>query len=390
MTNDCPVQRLVMIDWYTEDGRGRFRPARGPRAAFTLIELLVVIAIIAVLIALLLPAVQAAREAARRLQCVNNLKQIGLGLHNYHSSNDCFPPAGFPVITATGATLEQNASFSAHARILQFLEQSPLYNAMNFSYGCFNSVDTYGNAANSTVTDTRLNAFLCPSQATPNYPINRDNGQSFNSPGNNYFASYGSTLEFDGGQTASPPNGVFQHRGPAIGIRDIRDGTSNTIAFGEWLIGTGNKNISGGAADIIWVNAFPAWPGGGGQGSPYMQLPLGNTNNAFLNWIQQCAAAAIPANRYSEQGEAWAFALSGYTRGTINLPPNPKTPGCMWQKPGTQNSGGAFGLSSLHSGGANALLCDGSVKFIKDSININTIWALGSRAQGEILSADAY
>src|SRR3954465_14857284 len=95
---------------------------------FTLIELLVVIAIIAVLIGLLLPAVQAAREAARRSQCINNLKQLGLALNNYHQVNECSPPAGLPVVIATGGTLQQNASFSAQARLMQFIEQGSLYN----------------------------------------------------------------------------------------------------------------------------------------------------------------------------------------------------------------------------------------------------------------------
>src|ERR1700743_2973220 len=102
------------------------------RSGFTLIELLVVIAIIAVLIALLLPAVQAAREAARRAQCVNNLKQIGLGLHNYHSANDCFPPGGLMTSNGDGSIRPENGSFSAHARMLGSLEQQALYNSANF------------------------------------------------------------------------------------------------------------------------------------------------------------------------------------------------------------------------------------------------------------------
>src|SRR3954454_4433819 len=102
------------------------------RKGFTLIELLVVIAIIAVLIALLLPAVQAAREAARRAQCVNNMKQIGLGLHNYHTSNDCFPPGGLATTNSGGSPRPENGSCSVHARILSGLEQQALYNATNF------------------------------------------------------------------------------------------------------------------------------------------------------------------------------------------------------------------------------------------------------------------
>src|SRR5262249_3851998 len=133
------------------------------RRGFTLIELLVVIAIIAVLIALLLPAVQAAREAARRSQCVNNLKQIGLALHNYESGNGAFPPGN---VTArrgyTDPTLSQWTSWSPHAMLLPYLEQTALYNAANFSLACCQDAPE-AHQTNLTVILTRVSGFLCPS-----------------------------------------------------------------------------------------------------------------------------------------------------------------------------------------------------------------------------------
>jgi prepilin-type N-terminal cleavage/methylation domain-containing protein len=339
------------------------RPSRG----FTLIELLVVIAIIAVLIALLLPAVQAAREAARRASCVNNLKQIGLALHNYISANDTLAPGGFPAWVAETGVYINNGDFSAHARLLPFLEQQVLYNAANFSVAAFNS--TVGDLTNHTVHATRLNVFLCPSNSPPAWLIEGTNSQLENitAPGNNYFASVGSSLEFDVSWTGGPPNGVFAYQGAVNGtaafglttavlssqsirpvtLAAITDGTSNTVAFGEWKIGSGNVNTVTIPQDIIFLGQFPP---GVTRGTPGMQMPYGGA--ALQQWLPLCsAAAASSANRYGKTpsiGEDWLMDLVGYTMGNLLTGPNPKTPNCDTNGTGTLDNPGAYGLSSFH------------------------------------------
>jgi prepilin-type processing-associated H-X9-DG protein len=354
-----------------------------------LIELLVVIAIIAVLIALLLPAVQAAREAARRMQCVNNLKQIGLGIHSYHSTNDCFPPGGFTVYSWSSAKDVRTGSFSAHARILGYVEQQALYNAANFALAIDN--DTVGAAANITVTRSRLSVFLCPSDAPPSWlmqgtaPLSTTIG-----PGNNYFASVGSCLEVDALQSGGPPNGLFQFVGSAIGVRDVTDGTANTIAFGEWRIGSGNVNTVTIPTDVIFIGTYPA---GVTQNTPTAWMNAALSAN-FLKWVGSCTAGAAAASFRNAQtptvGESWALGLPTITLGNVVLAPNPKSPNCSTKSGGGLGQPGVYTLSSRHPVGANILMADGSVRFLKDSTNLFSVWKLGSRAQGEIVSADEY
>ena len=367
------------------------------RRGFTLIELLVVIAIIAVLIALLLPAVQAAREAARRSQCVNNMKQIGIALHNYHNINDCFPPAALAKYLGgnnVNGTLENNYDCSAHVRLLASLEQQALYNSMNFSWGVFN--DTTGTPTNRTVTVTRINSFLCPSGPTVGWLFPTGETAplpSYAAPGNSYYACLGSCLEFAGQQSMGPPNGLFQYAGTLgngrIGIRDCRDGASNTIAFGEWKIGSGNA-ASLSIQDVVFASAYPS---GTTRNNGTLNMPNPTLVSGFQTWVQLCAKTwASGAGRQTKTptlGETWAIGINGFTMGNVLQAPNPKNPNCLVSASGFDNPG-MIGLSSYHSGGANVLIADGSVKFLKDSTSSQTIWALGSRDQGEVIDASSF
>ncbi|MDR3634990.1 MAG: DUF1559 domain-containing protein [Isosphaeraceae bacterium] len=393
---------LERAPWVADFSPGRNQRS-SRRAGFTLIELLVVIAIIAVLIALLLPAVQAAREAARRMQCVNNLKQIGLALHNYHAANDCFPPGGLVGYRYDTKAWNLDGSFGAFPRVLSFLEQQPLYNAINFSLEC--QTDAYGTVVNSTVAITRLNTFLCPSDTPPAFlgtgtaPIN-----AIIAPGNNYFASMGSSLEWGGypgplsgpAKTPSgPPNGLFNSGGAPIGLSSILDGSSNTVACGEWRIGSGLRANAGVKVDIptdiIMVGSYPA---GVSRNTPTVSMPSAVLANSLSAWLQTCASnagnSAMRFNKTTTLGESWSLGLPSYTLGNLLVPPNPKTPNCITSSTNAVNFPGVFGLSSYHSGGANVLMTDGSVRFLKDGTNVQTIWALGSRSGSEIVSADSF
>jgi len=370
------------------------------RRGFTLIELLVVIAIIAVLIALLLPAVQSAREAARRAQCTNNLKQIGLAVANYESAVGTYP-ASYGTAADPADYWGTWGSWSPQALMLPYIEQNAVYNACNFS-GVSHGDQGHLDMLQVTAITNRIASFICPSSPLP---LGTYYGKG--KPGNNYFASVGSSLHWHGNTGSSSPNGIFRFGGAApwqtwensgpIGIRDVQDGTSNTIAFGEWRTGDFDEAKLSIPQDVVNLHQDPPGITGDGWGDPRMNMPAGASN--FLQWLNMCAGYAPQSivgsdlwkTNMSYLGQAWNQGMFGWTLGNTLLAPNPKFPNCrMCAWDGDWDCPGMYGLSSYHSGGCNVALADGSVRFLKSSTNVQTVWALGTRNNGEAISADAY
>jgi len=369
------------------------------RRGFTLIELLVVIAIIAVLIALLLPAVQSAREAARRIQCTNNLKQIGLALHNYHTGNNSFPQ-GISV-NPQGPAFNSYAnwnSWSAQGEMLGYLEQGPLYNAANFSWGPYPVNQFTG--INNTVANTVINAFICPSD--PNAGAGQNGDVSYGGNINNYAASFGT--DTTGGNYAWDNNPVpWNNQDPmgcvgmfgwafSYGIQHCTDGTSNTVAYAEWLVGDGkgpggshyrgNMEMNDGTTNTWYLNAL--------TNVPAITTALTQCATKFSN---EPAGTAAAISDY--KGWRWSLGAIGFASfNTIQTPSDSQYPvgGCQ-NGSGNEawaNGAWAMGAASAHPGGANVLFCDGSVKFVKSSIGRVTWMGLGTRNGGEVISADSY
>jgi len=344
----------------------------GRNRGFTLIELLVVIAIIAVLISLLLPAVQSAREAARRAQCINNLKQIGLGMHNYHSANDTFPLGSTRVFADPSGTIYSWNCWSAHALLLGYMEQTAIYNSCNFSLPPVASGP--GDPAALTIKTMVISTFLCPSD-----------GRAGRNMNNSYYGSMGTSIGYT---TQNNSSGLFAMT-RCWSIRDIIDGPSNTIAFSERLVG------QPGLPDRAAGNGLLNVPAGSGIWESVDVSSNPNGINATLNECSQAwTQRATTSSGYQSAGQYWSWGTSGMTMFSTIVPPSNTQHG--WNSCrngcggcGTDNSH-IINANSYHPGGANTLMADGSVKFLKGTVAQRIYWALGTRDRGEVISADAY
>jgi prepilin-type processing-associated H-X9-DG protein/prepilin-type N-terminal cleavage/methylation domain-containing protein len=333
----------------------RYKRQRGPataarRTAFTLIELLVVMAIIGMLVGLLLPAVQAAREAARRAQCVNNLKQMALALHNYHDQLGSFPVTSVRYLGDSSCiACGYGALYTFRTLMLPQIEQTSLYNAINFTYlySPFGQGDTRRVPVNTTAAATLISVFTCPSDrvgvvGVVNYGSGGTNAVI---PDSNYMASAGTKIvlgnTWGGGAgpcTAGADDGaMYEFR--AVRLSEILDGTSNTILLGEC-----GRNL-----------------GGVGQGDWFA---------AWSESVQRLTSVGIN-RRY---GPPFPFASN--FGDSANAP--------------QQGPQSVLGFGSWHSGGANFAFADGSVKFLKSTTDLRVLSALGTRAGGEVVSASDY
>jgi prepilin-type N-terminal cleavage/methylation domain-containing protein/prepilin-type processing-associated H-X9-DG protein len=353
------------------------------RRGFTLIELLVVIAIIAVLIALLLPAVQAAREAARRMQCVNNLKQIGLALHNYHQTYDSFPMgSGSGVLTGAPSLYEAKECWAVHGAILQFMGEMPIYNACNFNW----SPDE---PCNQTVDSAQIKAYLCPSDPNATATTFGDNGVP-TSANNCYFASIGPTTDIRGGLATSAPSfagnptaGLFAFQ-LSKRIAQVTDGTSNSIAFAESTVGIPGQRARQKLIGLVNVGI----PAAGVQQNAF------NNPSGVLAGIAACSAAWQAGSGSSvdiQRGDSWQQGAMCMTLFNTICTPNDQSD--EWAYCSNVGSGACSNISnadSYHPGGVNVLMGDGSVKFIKNTVNQTVWWALGSIGGGEVISSDSY
>jgi prepilin-type N-terminal cleavage/methylation domain-containing protein/prepilin-type processing-associated H-X9-DG protein len=358
------------------------------RSAFTLIELLVVIAIIAVLIALLLPAVQAAREAARRAQCTNNLKQLGLAVHNYLSVNNVFPLQSMFYNYSAVEVASGGWSYGWPLALLPHVEQTPLYNAFNFSIGISGLGSTAGYVTgNTTVEYNQLAALICPSDGTvirPQAPWGATN----------YVGNMGGPGQINAMTGTIVPLGGWLNYGDAsnfgpISLAQVTDGTSNTALFSERLMGvTGNPSVARASANAkraVFQGTVKAAINSGPAGA----LSLVQGCNSLPGTLMSLESYGSGA--YWLASFPWHVVVNDYLHAGppngVACQNNPDYFGTWFTFSGPT---GSAPPTSNHPGGVNICFSDGHVQFIKDSISLQTWWALGSRNLGEVISSDQY
>ncbi len=369
------------------------------QSGFTLIELLVVIAIIAVLIALLLPAVQQAREAARRAQCLNNLKQIGLALHNYANTVGCLPfgKSDFVggLMNGMGGTsggmnsTAMDARWSAQSQILPYVDQQNVYNSCNFSLppdvpnldssgGMMGSMlSAYSTPANSTACRVVVTTFICPTD-----PVGTRNVDAlWSGAGNSYYGCQGGFLcclnEADPRWTSTLVPGAAEpgliYNLSAVTFADIRDGASNTALFSEKIRGNGNSNAR---SDLFMIN----------NQNTIDATMLACNNYASNSMGMGSMGGAMTMSSWI--GKAWCVGEMYCT--TYNHVATPNKPSCggMNFVGDDANMSMSMPPSSFHSGGVNLLMGDGSVHFVKDSVALFVWRGMSTRNGGEVFQPD--
>ena len=333
------------------------------RSAFTLIELLVVIAIIAILIGLLLPAVQKVREAAARMKCSNNLKQLGLALHNYEGGNGKLPPL-YPFTAPGLTTTNYKYTWSVLAQLNPYLEQTAIFNNMDLTQPVYDATNNI-TAANKFAVVQKIGIFLCPSDKGE--PVSSAYGVANMGP-TNYVANHGTGTT--GGGYGSPVNadGIFVTQF-GFKITDITDGTSNTVAFSESILGDG-------------AEATATQPGD--ERTAYKYTGYSGTLPSDAN----CAGTPTNWNGYNRRGFMWASGEVRCVSYNHYYPPNTKNFDCVANDPTAANytylGVGYRAARSRHTGGVNCLLGDGSVRFVRDSVDLGVWRGASTRAGGEV------
>jgi prepilin-type N-terminal cleavage/methylation domain-containing protein/prepilin-type processing-associated H-X9-DG protein len=334
---------------------------RRTRSAFTLVEMLVVIAIIGMLAALLLPAVQMAREAGRRSSCLNNLRQLGTGLQAFHSANDRLPYRAYQFVNPDGTSV----SWSVHAQLLPYLEQESGQDLITWGL-------PHTDPANAEALNLYIPTFLCPSDSDEMPPILGGR--------NNYFVNGGAQINNgapgssgDPSFTLPPPDGPFMPNphvpngqpippgnNRAVNFKDIKDGLTNTVMMAEKILGDGTNGIASKESDTFRPGLYPNTPD--------------EARNECLRLVDPIAPTWTDLSKQGNSNVGAPYTNTGHSTTWYQHVLRPNEPSCMWPPGRISTTPGSF-----HGDGVNVVMCDGSARYINDSIDINIWRALGTR-----------